>query len=146
MNTPKNQLLCIHKNCELANECIRHIQFKSITDDDIAIRIVNPNIVTQTASCPYFSTIVTNRYAKGFRNIFPQIPSGIANTIYHKLSSHFGKNPYYDRRNGKTLISPQEQIFIRSVFASHGIVSEVFDEYEEKEEWGRLSENHFSPL
>ena len=38
-----------------------------------------------------------------------------------------------DRRNGKLLLPPEEQEYIRKVFAQYAYADEVFDGYEDKE-------------
>jgi len=131
----KKRALCVHENCKMADVCLRAKGFKSVTDDDKEFPIVNPIVVTQDADCPYLATLVVVRYAQGFKKILDNIPAGVSNRIYHQISSNFGKNPYYDRRSGKKLISPSEQEFIRNIFLSHDITDEVFDGYVDVEEW-----------
>lgn len=132
----KKHALCVHTDCEMADVCLRTKGYKTVNDDDRQFPIINPNIVSKKADCAYFAKLVTVKYAKGFKAIFNKIPAGTGNTIYHNLSVYFGKNPYYARRNGNVLISPDEQEYIREFFHSYGVEDEVFDGYEDREEWG----------
>lgn len=131
----KNKALCVHADCEMAECCLRQIGYHEIEDTDKTLKILNPNIVSKKADCEYLARLVTVRFARGFKKVFGLIPSDVANSIYHSLMAHFGKNQYYDRRNGKLLLPPTEQEYIKGLFGSFGITSDVFDSYEEQEVW-----------
>lgn len=131
----KNKALCACGGCEMANNCIRQIAFREADETDKHLMVINPKLVTQNADCEYFAHLEVIRYARGFKNVFANVPMGAANIIYHKLMTHFGKNQYYDRRNGKLLLPPGEQEYIATVFAEYGITSDIFDSYEDKEAW-----------
>lgn len=46
------------------------------------------------------------------------------------LQSKFGRNPYFERRNGKTLLTPEEQAVILEALRKVGIKDEhKFDSY-----------------
>lgn len=129
----KDHALCVRKDCELASTCARAIAFREVTDDDREFMIVNPNVVTGRSDCEMVAIIKTVRFARGFKQALGKVPADDANIIYHILMGHFGKNQYYDRRNGKLLLPPEEQEYIRKVFAQYAYADEVFDGYEDKE-------------
>lgn len=134
----KNHALCVRKDCELAEVCARAIAFSEVTDEDCKFMIVNPNLVTGRSDCDLVATIKTERFARGFKHGLGKVVADDANAIYHTLMGHFGKNQYYDRRNGKLLLPPGEQEFIRGVFSQYGYTDEVFDGYEDREVWSSL--------
>ena len=131
----KNHALCVRNDCTLASRCLRAMGYQEVSDDDKTFPVVNPNIVTAADDCTYVAVLEKERFARGFRKAFEKLPVAAANDIYHSLMSHFGKNPYYDRRNGKKLIPPEEQKMILALFASAGCEGEVFDAFEYQDVW-----------
>lgn len=132
----KNKELCIRTDCKMAECCARAMGYRERTDEDRELLIVNPDLTTGEQDCTYLATIKVARYAKGFQKILKEIPIVALERIYAELYMHFSKNPYYKRRNGTYLCSPDEQEYIRSVFAKYGITGvEIFDGYQEQEVW-----------
>ena len=132
----KNNALCIHGGCEMADQCLRALGYRDVENGDVEFPIVNPALATGGESCPFLATAKVVRYARGFRKVMDKVTGEQKSAIYKTLMSHFGKNPYYDTRNGKYLISPGQQDYIRSVFEESGVRGlEYFDAYEERTEW-----------
>ena len=132
----KGHALCIKEECKMADICLRIKGFKTATNEDEHLTIVNPNVATGDKGCPYLSAMIRVRSACGFKKVFDELPSGKAKEIFHQLYASFGKNQYYDRKNGKLPLDDFEQEAIRKVFRSYGYEGEVFDRYEEVDEWG----------
>ena len=52
------------------------------------------------------------------------------------LISHFGRNQYFMRRNGKVVLSPEEQNVVRQALVKCGVEDNFeFDEYIESILW-----------
>ena len=52
------------------------------------------------------------------------------------LMSHFGRNPYFERRRGESPLSPKEQRIVLNALRRVGVTEELrFDHYEESVNW-----------
>ena len=103
----------------------------------ICVEVTAPIRTAGDASCSQLALVRTVRYARGFRYVWQDIPVRCAKAVYNDLVYHFSKNPYYKRRNGQYLCTPEEQEYIRGVFEAHGVTGvEIFDGYEERQERG----------
>ena len=52
------------------------------------------------------------------------------------LMSHFGRNPYFERRRGEFPLSPKEQRIVLNALRRVGVTEELrFDHYEESVNW-----------
>ena len=53
-----------------------------------------------------------------------------------KCLSHFGRNPYFERRRGEFPLSPKEQRIVLNALRRVGVTEELrFDHYEESVNW-----------
>lgn len=136
MHIDTAKALCIKTDCEMAQHCQRALAMKALQSEEEHLAIVNPLGCTGQADCPYLTQSHIVRYAKGFDRIMKELTQTQFHEIHSTLMTVFGTNPYYKRRHGKYLTSPEEQAYIREVFARHGITTpNLFDAYEEREEW-----------
>lgn len=132
----KNVALCSSTDCRVADLCRRALGYKTITAEDKVLEIVNPQIVTGDENCPMYSYQQAVRYAKGFLQMESELPKKVYAPLKQHLLAHFGKNPFYEMRNGRRLISPENQQLITNLILSQGIAQPpAFDEYVEQDVW-----------
>ena len=75
-------------------------------------------------------------FARGFTQMQKRMLPEQYNAFMWKLIPYFGRNPYFERRNGKRLISPAEQQQIVDVAQQVGVEVEFkFDAYEQRYNW-----------
>ena len=75
-------------------------------------------------------------YAKGFTNFQKKMTQEQYQKFLDILQKMFGRNPYFERRNGKTLLTLQEQDLIMETLHQLGIKNEYkFDSYLEAFNW-----------
>ena len=130
--------ICINTKCVHAKECVRVQTYLEGKNQEEVISIINPAKLGDGSSCTHLAKRQKVLYAKGFLDIFDELPRRAAREITEELTSIFGKNPYYKMRRGDRLIPPDKQAIIRAVFDRHGIPADtdIFDDMEEHEEWG----------
>ena len=94
------------------------------------MQVVNPERCIQGEGCQYFRTNTLVIYAKGFLNFQKKMTQEQYQKFLDILQSKFGRNPYFERRNGKTLLTPDEQAMILETLRLVGIKDEYrFDSY-----------------
>lgn len=126
----------MNNECTRKSECIRYEMYENSSAENREILVVNPKCVSDTATCPYFAKLGIARVAYGFSSTLDSLPRKTAKKIAETLISHFGRNPYYERRKGERPISPDEQQYILSVLTEQGItLPSFFERYDEQEEW-----------
>lgn len=77
-------------------------------------------------------------YAKGFKNMQKNLTQEQYSNFLSLLQTRFGRNPYFDRRNGKTLLTPEDQSVIIEALHMVGIEENYkFDSYIESMDWDK---------
>lgn len=131
-----NHILCVKSVCPKCDTCIRYQSYLQTGEADEKITILNPRLLPADGSCTRHAIPVTVQDAMGFRQILKRIPECQKKPVYDTLMLRFGKNPYYDRRNGIRPITPMEQDYIRAVFLGAGVMEDdIFDGYRDRVEW-----------
>lgn len=131
-----NHILCVKSDCPKRDTCIRYQTYLQTGEADEQITILNPRLLPSDGSCYRHAVSVTVQDALGFRQVLKRIPECQKKPVYDALMAHFGKNPYYDRRNGIHPITPEEQDYVRSVFREQDVTEEnLFDGYRDRTEW-----------
>lgn len=134
---PHNYTLCLHRDCPLADTCLRQLAEKSIPATLPACLVIRPAyLASLTTPCPYYRSSGKVRFAKGFVRLLEELPHKQMRTVVAHLIDQFGRRTYYRTRKGERLLSPSEQETFRNVLKKCG-VSPVpeFDLYIEKYDW-----------
>ena len=94
------------------------------------MQVVNPERCIQGEGCKYFRDNTPVIYAKGFLNFQKKMTQEQYQKFLDILQSKFGRNPYFERRNGNTLLTPGEQTVILEALRKVGIKDAYkFDTY-----------------
>lgn len=132
----KNHPLCTRLDCAMQDTCMRALGIRDAEANDRFLKIINPQLTTGQQDCRWYAPLRKTRLAYNFKNFMENHCSKVqADYVRNTLSLQFGKNPYYERFNGTRPISPEEQQYIRSVFAKVGITDDPFANYKETVEW-----------
>lgn len=98
--------------------------------------VVNPRFCTKDGKCACYRPAEPVRFACGFTQMQKRMLPDQYDKFMWKLILHFGRNPYFERRNGKREISPGEQELIADVARQVGVTEEFkFDAYQERQDW-----------
>lgn len=140
---PKNYHLCVNANCPWHATCLRQIAMRLLPDSEIRANIINPNLTARpqadahgASACPYYRESRTVTYARGFENMEDKMTVVQYRRYRAMFLASFGRNPFYERRNGKIALSPHEQSLIRRMLNDIGFsIDNPFDETEERIDW-----------
>ncbi len=128
---PKTFSLCIHAQCPMADRCLRRVAWNVLVESEECVTIISPLRALQGEGCRYFRSAQRVTYARGFRGMQSQMLPAQYMVFSQRLTNHFSRNSYYERRRGDRLCSPADMAFIREVLASIGLPHLEFDAYEE---------------
>lgn len=132
-NIPSWWQLCFLQDCGRKTQCLRHLAGKSIPDTLLSAPSVTPAVLKH-AECPMFREVEVVRAAVGFSRIFSEVKQRHAPEMREKLSRYLGGNgTYYRYLHGIRTLMPEQQQWIRTLFANYGYGDEVeFDDYQEE--------------
>ena len=96
----------------------------------------NRTLCTRDEACPYFRDSAPVTYARGFTGMQSRMFPAQYQQFMSILMSHFGRNPYFERRRGEFPLSPKEQRIVLNALRRVGVTEELrFDHYEESVNW-----------
>lgn len=133
---PAHYPVCMHKDCPMAGKCLRQIAYSVLIENQESLNLINPDRCSKNSACRHFRDSTPTRYAKGFKNFQKRMTMEQYAKFVTLMKQEFGHNPYYYRRNGTTLITPQEQHVIHSALHDVGIAEDWdFDQYVNSCRW-----------
>lgn len=135
---PKSYTLCPNTKCPRAEQCLRQALYNDVPASITYLHILSPAASRQLAgaSCPHFRPIRLVRFTRGIDALLAQLRKfsyDDAVWLKREVYEYFGKNRYYEIKNRKRLITPEEQEVILSFFRQRGITERPsYDEYIDK--------------
>jgi hypothetical protein len=132
-NRPNSFIVCWNEKCLLGEKCLRRIVALRNSEDSDLMVAVNVLKFNET-NCKYFLENKKVRVAYGMKNSFEEVKAKDIVNMRKELINHFGHTYYYERRNGKMPITPEDQEYIAKLFSSYGYEI-TFDEIREETLW-----------
>lgn len=134
---PTDYTVCQHQDCPRAGKCLHQIAYLPLIERPITVlRLLNPSLCTRDEACPYFRDSAPVTYARGFTGMQSRMFPTQYRLFMSILVSHFGRNPYFERRRGESSLSPEEQRIVRNALRRAGVTEDLrFDAYEESVNW-----------
>ena len=133
---PENYPVCIHSDCTRAATCLHQLAYKTLAESHDMLTLINPTRCTKDEECPHYRDSTPVSYARGFTNFQKRMYPDQYQEFMQILKLHFGRNPYFERRNGKVLLSPKEQSIVKNALKQAGVTQEMeFDDYESCINW-----------
>lgn len=129
-DVPEDWTLCYVSECGRRDECMRYqVQLKAprkLTQCPCVL----PTVL-KGKSCPHFMPIRLVQAAAGFKDIFREVKAVDLPMMRERIKQYLGGNgTYYLYRNGKKLLMPEQQAWIRRFFKRCGYDENVeFEEY-----------------
>lgn len=120
-----------------AGKCLHQIAYQPLIEQPATVlRLLNPTLCTRDEACPYFRDSAPVTYARGFTGMQSRMFPAQYQQFMSILMSHFGRNPYFERRRGEFPLSPKEQRIVLNALRRVGVTEELrFDHYEESVNW-----------
>ena len=126
---------CAGTHCEKAGECLRHTAHKMLAGNgNETYRVVNPAVIKDTQSCPFFEPDRRERFAWGISRIYDNVRAADLHGAKWKVMSCFGADVYYKVKQLRRAITEEEQQDVRLAFTEMGYDGSAieFDRYEEQ--------------
>lgn len=130
--------------CPQCGTCLRAIAARLLgqggNQQPQTLHAVNPCYVDRLpdlSACPLYRPDTPVRFARGMMHLFDDVPVKLASVVRARVVACFSSERYfYLSRNGKRLISPEEQERIAAVFRDMGLdEAPCFDGYEQTLVW-----------
>ena len=120
----------------MAATCLHQIVYATMLENKEYIHLINPNRCNKNETCSYYRDNKPITYVRGFTNFQKQIfPEQYLNFM-NRLIGKFGRNPYFERRRGETVLSPKEQAIVQQALKQSGVTEDLkFDHYEKSLNW-----------
>ena len=116
-----NYSLCFIESCTLKEQCL-HWLVGQYADTmpfvQISMNPRNPQIGGE--NCAKFRQNVRVVKKKGMTHFYYDMPARIEHAIRQELIFNFGRTQYFEMRNGKRLITPEDQEVIADICRLHG--------------------------
>ena len=127
----------LQQDCPRAEKCLHQIAYRPLIEQPATVlRLLNPTLCTRDGACPYFRDSAPVTYARGFTGMQSRMFPAQYQQFMSILMSHFGRNPYFERRRGEFPLSPKEQRIVLNALRRVGVTEELrFDHYEESVNW-----------
>lgn len=132
-NRPNSFIVCWNEKCLFGEKCLRRIVALRNSEDSDLMVAVNVLKFNET-NCKYFLENKKVRVAYGMKGSFEEVKAKDIANMRKELINHFGHTYYYERRNGKMPITPEDQEYIAKLFSSYGYEI-TFDEIREETLW-----------
>ena len=116
-----NYLVCFIESCPLKEQCLRWLVGQYADTMPFAQKSINPrNPQIGGEQCAKFRPNTRVVKKRGMTNFYYDMPGHMEHSIRQELTYAFGRTQYFEMRNGKRLISPEDQEVIAAVCRSHG--------------------------
>ena len=134
---PPHYPICLHADCPRAGHCLHRVAYGELIGKCEMLSVINPERCRKDGDeCPYFRDAAPVAYARGFTGMQRRMYPDQYKRFMRLLTEHFGRNPYFERRKGETVLSPSEQQIVLDALRKAGVTEDLkFDAYEENINW-----------
>lgn len=132
-NIPAGWAVCFLTGCRRKQECLRYQAGLNLPDDVETREAVVPSVLKKER-CPRFLKTETEHVAYGFTRIFYDVKSRHIADMRSAIRAYLGgRGTYYRYLHGEQALMPEQQQWIRRLFADYGYPGKVeFDRYEDQ--------------
>lgn len=128
--------MCSLTDCPLAERCLRQLAYCQLKETREVLTVVNPRFCRPGESCPNRRDSAPVTYACGFTKMQGRMYPAQYKAFKRRLVSCFGRNPFFERRNGKRPLPPKEQEIVKQAARQAGVTAAFeFDSYKSGYLW-----------
>ena len=130
-------LPCFIDGCSRHETCLHWLTGQNTTQNELNILCVNPmNPEVKADRCPLYRENRIVRYGRGMMNLLDKMPAGTGRAVRTRLISLLSRKIFYEIRNGKRPVSPDQQQQIAAICQEYGWTADLqFDSWEEDYQW-----------
>lgn len=128
---PRGYQYCFQEKCPMRKSCLRWIAGQHVDPAVTWGPAVYPT-ARKEKECSFYQKAEMQVMAWGFNNLFMNVLKRHDSTLRRTISEYLGGNgTYYRYRNGKKLLSPEQQRWILKLFKKYGYTDVHFDHFVE---------------
>lgn len=142
---PQSYIRCVAEEgkCPLRETCLRSVAHREADHSEetmfgvTVVNLWNDSLHTLTTECKAYRKANIRTFARGFTQLFHNVPSGIYATVRQQVVGVFSNRQFFFlSQKGKRLTSPSEQEKIAEIFKRNGISAPPqYDEFVELYDW-----------
>lgn len=121
--------LCFNEKCPRHTTCMRYFVGKQVPSDRTEGLTIYPNAL-QAGACSSFVEKRIERFAWGFRKLFPQVKRVHYATLRDSMKAYLGGHSnYYRYMRGEYMLNPKQQQWILELFGQYGYTENLLFEH-----------------
>lgn len=134
---PIDYAVCQQQDCPRAEKCLHQIAYRPLhRTTGNRITAAEPHPLYPGWGLPLLPRLRSRHLRTGFHRKQSRMFPAQYQQFMSILMSHFGRNPYFERRRGEFPLSPKEQRIVLNALRRVGVTEELrFDHYEESVNW-----------
>ncbi len=137
-NVPANIHYCFTEPCPMKDKCIHHLASLYKSEDIDRGYAIFPN-AQKDGECKFFAPLRVVRMAWGFDKLFTEMKVKDAPTLRAKMRDYFGsKGQYYRYKLGQLKLLPEQQEYIKNLFARFGYKDVEFEHFAEEIDFSEI--------
>lgn len=127
---PATYARCFLSNCPLSDRCLRHLAGQHLLPNQQIGPAVYPTALNGD-TCSMFREKRYIRAAYGFKTLFKDVKLKDSNPLREALYQYLGSiTTYYRYQRGERMLTPEQQQWILTLFASKGYTDQLsFEHY-----------------
>ena len=130
-NVPSNITYCFTEPCPMKNKCIHYLSGLYKNEKTDRGDAIFPNAL-KNGNCKYFAPLRVVKMAWGFDKLFAEMKVKDAPALRAEMRDYLGsKGQYYRYKLGQLKLLPEQQAYIKQLFARYGYDVE-FDYFSEE--------------
>ena len=137
-NVPSLISYCFTEQCPMKNECIHYLSSLYKSDDIKQGHAIFPNAL-QDDKCQFFAPLRVVKMAWGFENLFAEVKVKDAPRLRSEMRDYLGsKGQYYRYKLGQLKLLPEQQEYIKQIFARFGYKDVEFEHFSDEIDFTHL--------
>lgn len=117
---PANYILCGSEDCPRRTTCLHRLAYDSQPELESALFYTPRRLQATAGACPHYADATPQRFARGFKCVYNDLPVGLAGRLRTRLLADFGAYNYYRYLRGEFLLPPERQEHICRTAAELG--------------------------
>lgn len=131
-NVPSNITYCFTEPCPMKNKCIHYLSGLYKNEKTDRGDAIFPNAL-KNGNCKYFAPLRVVKMAWGFDKLFAEMKVKDAPALRAEMRDYLGsKGQYYRYKLGQLKLLPEQQAYIKQLFARYGYKDVEFDHFSEE--------------
>lgn len=128
-NIPCSVTYCFTEPCPMKDKCIHYLSGLYKNEETDRGDAIFPNAL-KDGKCKYFAPLRVVKMAWGFNKLFTEMKVKDAPVLRAEMRDYLGsKGQYYRYKLGQLKLLPEQQEYIKQLFASYGYQNVDFDNF-----------------